>query len=174
MRVGFFLGAGCIQVATGTGTKALIPDISGLTDHIREKMASSPKHQKHFEAILKQLEDSPTKKATVETILTRVRGLLDVVGGSLFDGMSKTALTDLDKALCQEISSVMKERLPSDDTPYHNLASWIGSIPRAYPIEIFTSNYDLLMEQALEECTVPYFDGFSGSDTHGVRHCRHG
>ena len=58
----------------------------------------------------------------------------------------------------------MNARLPDRKTPYHDLAAWIGSIPRAYGVEVFTSNYDLLMEQALEECSVPYFDGFSGSD----------
>ncbi len=31
------------------------------------------------------------------------------------------------------------------------------------PIEIFTTNYDLLIEQALEDIEVPYFDGFVGS-----------
>ncbi|MBE0427852.1 MAG: SIR2 family protein [Nitrospirae bacterium] len=30
------------------------------------------------------------------------------------------------------------------------------------PIEIFTTNYDLLMEQAFEDLRVPYFDGFAG------------
>jgi hypothetical protein len=32
-------------------------------------------------------------------------------------------------------------------------------------VEIFTTNYDLSMEQALEEQLVPYFDGFVGSDS---------
>jgi hypothetical protein len=32
-------------------------------------------------------------------------------------------------------------------------------------VEIFTTNYDLLLEQALEEQRVPYFDGFVGSDS---------
>jgi hypothetical protein len=45
----------------------------------------------------------------------------------------------------------------------HKLASWIGAIPRSSAIQIFTTNYDLLMEQALEEFRVPFFDGFSGS-----------
>jgi hypothetical protein len=169
MRVGFFLGAGCpvsirIPSSTGAETEPLIPNILGLTDKVRDKMATSAKHQDQFNKILTQLDDGPTKKATIENILTRIRGLIDVVGSSEFEGMSKSDLTSLDKALCDEISAVMMARLPSRDTPYHHLASWIGSIPRAHPIEIFTSNYDLLMEQALEECTVPYFDGFSGSD----------
>jgi len=45
------------------------------------------------------------------------------------------------------------------------LASWIQAIAREKPVEIFTTNYDLLLEQALEEQRVPYFDGFVGSDS---------
>ena len=30
------------------------------------------------------------------------------------------------------------------------------------PVEFFTTNYDLLLEQALEDCRVAYFDGFTG------------
>ncbi len=48
-------------------------------------------------------------------------------------------------------------------TGYHRLASWISSIRREYAVEAFTTNYDLLMEQALEAQRVPYFDGFVGS-----------
>jgi hypothetical protein len=170
MRVGFFLGAGCpvsIKVPSGAGggiTQPLIPDIEGLTNQIRVKLSGSVLHKGHFNTILTLLDDSPTSKATVETILTRVRGLADVVGTTTFEGMSKADLTGLDRTLCEEISAVMMERLPSRDTPYHQLASWIGSIPRTHPVELFTSNYDLLLEQALEESAVPYFDGFSGSD----------
>jgi hypothetical protein len=43
------------------------------------------------------------------------------------------------------------------------MANWIGSISREHPVEIFTTNYDLLIEQALERSRVPYFDGFIGS-----------
>ena len=44
------------------------------------------------------------------------------------------------------------------------MASWIHALPdRDFPVEVFTTNYDLLMEQALERLRVPYFDGFVGS-----------
>jgi hypothetical protein len=47
-------------------------------------------------------------------------------------------------------------------TPYHQVAAWAGAVPRDHAIEFFTTNYDLLLEQALEDCRVPYFDGFAG------------
>ena len=71
----------------------------------------------------------------------------------------------MDVAICEKIRKVVSKPLPTSDTAYHALASWIQAIPRERPVEIFTSNYDLLLEQALEEQLVPYFDGFIGSDS---------
>ncbi|MCK4818406.1 SIR2 family protein, partial [bacterium] len=34
---------------------------------------------------------------------------------------------------------------------------------RDHAVEIFTTNYDLLLEEAMERARTPYFDGFSGS-----------
>jgi hypothetical protein len=40
---------------------------------------------------------------------------------------------------------------------------WVGGVPRNESIELFTTNYDTLAEQALEDVGVPFFDGFVGS-----------
>jgi hypothetical protein len=53
--------------------------------------------------------------------------------------------------------------LPTQSTAFHHLAAWVRGTPRATPVEIFTTNYDLLAEQALEDLRVPYFDGFIGA-----------
>lgn len=37
--------------------------------------------------------------------------------------------------------------------------TWISGTGREHPVEIFTTNYDLLFEQALERTHVPFFDG---------------
>lgn len=167
MRVAFFLGAGCptsIRVDRGGTKEALIPNIIGLTDKIRVSMEASADHKAPFTLILRRLRDSASNKRTVEHVLTHIRGLLEVVEDGDLGTVTKDDLRELDMAICREITEVMRVRLPTKDTPYHQLAAWINSIPRAHPVEVFTSNYDLLMEQAFEECGVPYFDGFSGSD----------
>lgn len=166
MRVAFFLGAGCpvsIRVPDGTKTKPLIPNIEGLTDLIRQNVNASEYHKVSFSKILDLLDDTKSKQ-NIEHILTRVRNLVEAIGTKPFDGISQSQLIALDKKLCEEIHNVMDKRLPSKATPYHQLASWINSVPRSYEVEVFTSNYDLLMEQAFEESKVPYFDGFCGSD----------
>ena len=40
--------------------------------------------------------------------------------------------------------------------------NWITGTTRDYPVEIFTTNYDLLFEEAFESVRAPYFDGFTG------------
>jgi len=69
----------------------------------------------------------------------------------------------LERAICAEIVKKLDVNLPDQETPYHRLCKWIGSIDRKVAVELFTTNYDLLMEQALEDSDVPYFDGFVGS-----------
>ena len=48
-------------------------------------------------------------------------------------------------------------------------ASWVGRADYHLPVEIFTINYDLLIETALEALTIPYFDGFVGALHAGFR-----
>jgi len=99
---------------------------------------------------------------TVETILSHIRSLRAVVGNDEVRGMSAAQLDKLDESICQIIYELVGKSLPGSDTPYHRVASWADAIERDAPIEIFTTNYDLLMEEALEDRRVPYFDGFAG------------
>lgn len=78
-------------------------------------------------------------------------------------GFDRASLEALDVAVGDAINDLVAVSLPSEDSPYHQLAAWAGSIARAQALEIFTTNYDLLIEQALEESRVPYFDGFVGA-----------
>jgi hypothetical protein len=102
---------------------------------------------------------------SVEDVLSHIRTLKALCGNGKIDGFSKDLLVKLDLAICEQVRKIVSEPLPTSDTPYHVLASWIQAIPRDKPVEIFTTNYDLLLEQALEEQRVPYFDGFIGSDS---------
>ncbi len=45
---------------------------------------------------------------------------------------------------------------------HQSLASWIRHVRREEAIEVFTTNYDLLLEHSFETVGVPYFDGFVG------------
>lgn len=168
MRVAFFLGAGCpvaIRIPNGDGTSPLIPDIAELTKQVCAKIEGegSEKLKAAFTSVLKRVKDSGVEKPNVEQVLSHVRTLAEVIYSSNVDGLSKDLLNDIDLEVCKITTEFVNAKLPSDDTPYHHLATWIGGIQRTHSVEVFTSNYDLLTEQALEERRVPYFDGFVGS-----------
>ena len=141
----------------------LIPDINGLTQIICDKMEDCKGCEKSFSTILAHFKKDGKPNPTIEDILSHIRSLEQVAGIEAVRGLKADELNTLDQKICQKISTLMNKTLPDINTPYHKLASWIGAIPRSSAIQIFTTNYDLLMEQALEEFRVPFFDGFSGS-----------
>lgn len=57
----------------------------------------------------------------------------------------------------------MATALPGEENPYSELVSWIAGTQREHAVEIFTPNYDLLIEEAFERARMPYFDGFTGA-----------
>lgn len=164
MPVAFFLGAGCptaIRVPNGDSSKPLIPDITGLTAAVQSQLAAGTKAT--YDKIAKRLAATTASDTTIEHVLSHTRALLDVVGGGEIDGMGREELLALEEGICSTTNDVVNAALPNDSSPYHKLASWISAIPRDNAVEIFTTNYDLLMEQALEDRRIPYFDGFVGS-----------
>jgi len=167
MRIAFFLGAGCpvsIQMNDGSGSKPLIPDISKLTTMVYERLPTSSDLIEWYKQIVRRLESGGIPSPTIEDILSHIRSLREIVLNTSVDGLDKNALSTLDVEICKLITDIVKVDLPQTTTPYHQLANWVQGISRVYPIEIFTPNYDLLIEKALETNRVPYFDGFIGSN----------
>jgi hypothetical protein len=167
LAVGFFLGAGCpcaVRVPAGTdGTeKSLIPDVRGLTSDVDAQMLGSKDHAPAYKKLTGVMAQDGDTSPTIETMLTRIRTLREVAGKAAVRGLSFAELDLLDKAICLGIKQTVTCSLPNEATPYHALARFIGT--QRYPLtELFTTNYDVLMEQSLEECRVPFFDGFVGS-----------
>jgi hypothetical protein len=169
-RNAFLLGAGCPVSIRENNNSPLIQDIEGITNTICEKLKD-----KNIEKIVARIHLPEDKKVTIEDILTHVRLLIEVVGDSNIDNFSKKNLEKLEESVCDEITKAVSKELPNIETPYHHLASWIRGIQRNNPVEIFTPNYDLLIESALESKNLPYFDGFIGSikaffDLHSIEH----
>lgn len=165
--LGFFLAAGCpLAVEMPTVKSPLIPDIAGLTKFVSEELQSIVKGTKNnYDLLLDELIKTGNKNPNIEDILSFVRGLKQVsVGAKDVRGLTENDLAKLEKDICKKIVEKTNVELPNRETPYHKLAQWIHLIDRGdSPIECFTSNYDLLTEQAFEETGVAYFDGFVGS-----------
>ena len=162
LPIGFLLGAGCpcsIKSSERPDAPPLIPDGRGLTKAVMEKSSGVLLDSLH--RLIKMLTDDGQQNPTIEHMLTRVRALAAVVGKDEVRGFSADDLECLEKHICETISAVVHQRLPESQTSYHRLANWIGN--RRNRSMIFTTNYDLLTEQALESLRVPFFDGFVGS-----------
>ena len=168
MRIGFFIGAGCSLSVQGTDGKPLIPEIAGLTKQVKDSLDIDDKLKAVAQTAWERVATRSSTTPTVEDVLSHIRTLKSLCGNAKeaeIDGFSADILDNLDLAICEQVRNIVSKPLPTSDTPYHVLASWIQAIPRDRPVEIFTTNYDLSLEQALEEQLVPYFDGFVGSDS---------
>lgn len=78
------------------------------------------------------------------------------------NGLNGEGYGELGKHICKGIGTLVGAKLPKQRCAYHELISWISGTQRPHPIEIFTTNYDLLFEEAFESARAPYYDGFSG------------
>jgi len=157
--IGFFLAAGCpLSVKDPADGSPLIPDIKGLTAWISNELVGNVDYQK----LLSEIDLTDKSRENIEDILSFLRGLLVVSMGGEVRGLSHSKLQDLEKIICKKLVDRINKELP-EETTYHIICKWISSIDRDIPIEVFTTNYDLLMEEAFEGLEVPYFDGFVGS-----------
>lgn len=158
--IGFFISAGCpLSVSMPEAEWPLIPDVKNLTILISAELNKN----KDYSILLCELAKAGKDPENVEDILSFLRSLLAVSKGAEVRGLSENTLNGLENAICSEIVKVLNVDLPNGETPYHRLCNWVRSIDRKIAVELFTTNYDLLLEQALEDLEVPYFDGFVGS-----------
>lgn len=164
MPIGIFVGAGCpMAVRMGSdGKQPLIPDIAGITAMVCDKLGKCTDCGPLLTTVQKHFTTDGRSDPTIEDVLTHVRALRAVAGSDEVRGLSAKKLDELDERVCDLIHQVADKTLPNIETPYHRIAAWVDAVRRENPIEVFTTNYDLLMEQAFEDCCVPYFDGFAG------------
>ena len=163
--LGLFLGAGCPMAIRlgGDQNPPLIPDIAGITKVVRDALGKIPEFAPLLNIVDDHFRKDGRNDANVEEILSHVRALRSVAGNDEVRGLSAANLDKLDEKVCELIHKLADKSLPNTETPYHRIASWVEGVGREMPIEVFTTNYDLLMEQAFEDCRVPYFDGFAGA-----------
>lgn len=161
LRVGFFLGAGC-PMAVSVDGRPLVPAIEGLTRVVQDQMLLREECRQPLNRLLSILKEDGDVNPTIESMLNRIRALRDVVGTSTVRGLTSPQLDLLDREISQCISETVTRTLPREENAYHSLARYVG-LQAAPAGQIFTTNYDLLIEQGLEAQGVAYFDGFTGS-----------
>lgn len=171
VRIGYFLGAGCpLGIYDEKGEKSLghIPDVAGLTKKVCERLTETDgsriqKLLPRWTAISDACKGDSLKVPNVEHLLTEIRTVCARRGASTVDGLTKEELQDLDTTICDYIAESVGIPLPTHRCAYHRFASWVGGLQRIAPVELFTPNYDLLLEEAFEQYRIPHFDGFVGA-----------
>lgn len=164
-RIGVFIGAGAPTAIRVDGHnriveegKSLIPDVSGLTNDVLNELAESDRK------IVNILRNEIGENANIESILTKVRRLAQAIGTSRIHELDGNDYEELGQRICDSIGCKVNVRLPEGPNPYSELVSWISGTQREHSVEIFTPNYDLLLEEAFERARTAYFDGFTGSN----------
>jgi SIR2-like domain len=178
-NVAFLFGAGtscAVRVPFEEGgerkERSLIPNVAELTSICDKEIAkldrdsASPRFAPAMAMLEKEVK--PVSRATnIEDILSAVRRKIEAMGqADTLCGLSLQDLETVDMTIRRTIaaqvnpdSSNFPERLPHED-----FVRWIARVPRPQPVEVFTTNYDILIETALEAERVPSFDGFVGSN----------
>ena len=146
-HVSVFLGAGASR-ACG------LPDVAILQERILDSLDGSAL----------TFFQSQLASRNLEQILSRLRRIATLLDKDTdkVDGLTARQAGDLDKEICRLIVKALRvEGL--DLSPMLHFATWVARADYHLPVEIFTVNYDLVLETALESLRVPYFDGFIGA-----------
>ena len=146
-HVCMFLGAGCAK-ACG------LPDVVELQELVQSELEETDRRD----------FDRQLKERNIEQALSRLRRISELItGGDTVDGITAGQAKALDAKVCRLIVKALEITRGVNLDPVRNLAAWLARAGYRLPVELFTVNYDLLLETALEGIGVPYFDGFVGN-----------
>jgi len=161
-KIGFLFGAG-ISAKDKQGDD-LIQTSQTILDNVIGNFEGNNKSA--IEAIQKEIEDTQ-KIFNIESLLSKISEKESAVGNESLCGLNKDNLVSLREAIENKIKEIVSIHKLIDfnkkELNHYDFANWIGNANRDFPVEIFTTNYDYLMEIALEKVKIPYFDGFIGS-----------
>lgn len=157
-NIGFFFGA-------GTSCALGIPNVEQLTAGIEAKLIDD--FLANFKLVKTDLESIITiRKVNIEDILNQIRRIRELTGETTkeYEGVSGANAKLLDKEICKIIYEIIldKESVADIDTTKKFFA-WLSLLNRDFSKEVFTTNYDLIIEKSLEASQIPYFDGFVGA-----------
>lgn len=158
-NIGFFFGA-------GTSCSFGLPDIAKLTSDVKNMLSSD--EQQDFEIAEKSVEMlTGVSPATIEGVLNYLRQIRSITGNRpdrTHEGISGKTAQQLDVKICASIFEIIKiKEQTADISELRRFFSWLNTLNRSNTKEIYTANYDMLFERAMEANYIPYFDGFVGA-----------
>lgn len=169
--IAFLFGAGtsCSVKAVGSGDdagKPLVPAVAGLTEICQHEVESlGEEFSKAWVKVAEQCCNGG-RPAQIEDILSRLRMMLSAMGendGLL--GLDRCGVSKFEETVRRTMAKVANPRVDSipEETPHRLMARWLAKTSRQSPVEVFTLNYDVLIEMAFETERIALFDGFVGS-----------
>jgi hypothetical protein len=157
-NIGFFFGA-------GTSCALGIPNVEQLTAGIEAKLTGD--FLANFKLVKTDLETIITdRKVNIEDILNQIRRIRELTGetAKVYEGVSGENSKLLDKEICTIIYDIILDKESvADINKTKKFFAWLSLLNRDFSKEVFTTNYDLIIEKSLEASQIPYFDGFVGS-----------
>lgn len=154
-KLSFLFGAGT-SMAVG------IPGVFTLTEKILETIEEE--YKEIFDGLKTVCESN-----NIEIVLNKLRTIRELIGESetneYHNIKGHVFAKNIDLAICSLIAKLVSKTAASSIDPHLNFTNWLFKyqVNRISPVELFTTNYDLLFEEALEERKIPYFDGFVGT-----------
>jgi len=157
-NIGFFFGA-------GTSCALKIPNVEQLTEGIETVLTGDFKT--NIDLLKTDLATTVApRKVNIEDILNQIRRIRELTGetSKLYQGVSGEAAKKLDREICIQIYNIILEKEKVADLENtKKFFAWLSILNRDFSKEVFTTNYDLIIEKSLESSHIPYFDGFVGS-----------
>jgi len=165
-KISFLFGAGTSLAQRKDGTP-YIPAIAKMTEMIEAEISKETKYKSALNEIKEELVNM-LLGYNVETILSNVEEKIRIIGTGKLNGLDKNNFECLAKQIKDNIRNIVSVHKKLEKGEEHILlqydfAKWIKSADRKYGVEIFTTNYDYLIEIGLEGMDIPYYDGFTGS-----------
>lgn len=162
------VGAGGSASVKKRDGSQLIPAVAGMTTRCAEAVEALGAWAGEFwgklTAQLGALLEIEPSKVGIEDILTAVRSkVIALSEGDTTLGVNGAQLKMIEAKITEVIADIASPTDIPADIPHRALARWIGDVTRRRPVEIFTTNYDTLIERSLETERVSYFDGFVGA-----------
>jgi len=145
-NIGFFFGAGS-SCALG------IPNVVQLTNEIGSLLGND--ELTTFHLLLEELKTTVVNRdVNIEDVLNhlrRIRELTNEQKTKEYQGVNGESAKNTDIQICKKIYKVImeKEEVANLESPKKFFA-WLSLLNREFSKEIFTTNYDLIIEKSLE------------------------
>lgn len=168
-KIGFLFGAGT-SFAKKNDRSPHIPTIDMMTNKVVKNLIEDTKNGMKYKEALNEIKDELQQQGqpfNIETLLSNIDEKIRIIGKGTLNKLSRDEFFTIGNEIreyIRNIVSVHKNISGKEDTLIqYDFAKWICNADRKFAVEIFTTNYDYLLEIGLEANGVPYFDGFTGS-----------